>query len=88
MTAADGIPHGSNWNVPALSDVQLNATGGDDYLAYSGDPGTNLSYTWTVLSSACEVAEISNTSTQTPTLSLNNLGSFEVRHTPPSRSRI
>jgi hypothetical protein len=76
--AAEGIGNGTSWNVPTLSNLVVNATGVDQQMAYSGDPGTELWYTWTVLSSACEIAEISNTSVQAPKLMLNNLGAFEV----------
>lgn len=76
---AEGIGNGTSWNVPTLSNLVVNATGVDQQMAYSGDPGTELWYTWTVLSSACEIAEISNTSVQAPKLMLNNLGAFELR---------
>jgi hypothetical protein len=64
--------------VPALSNAQLNATANDHYLAYSGDPGTSLAFTWALFSGICEVAELSNMSAQAPTAMFSSLGSFEV----------
>jgi hypothetical protein len=74
----------SGLSAPALTTLQVSVTGSDARLAYSGALGTQTSYTWSVLSSVCGIAELINATSSQPSISLGNeLGSFVVAFLPP-----
>jgi hypothetical protein len=63
----------------ALTSVSFTGSATDTQLAYSGASGSRLNYSWSILSSQCGMATISNSTSDTPVLSLLDVGSFVVR---------
>lgn len=63
----------------ALTSVSFTGSATDARLAYSGASGSRLNYSWSILSSQCGMATISNSTSATPVLSLLDVGSFVVR---------
>lgn len=63
----------------ALTSVSFIGSATDTRLAYSGAFGTRLNYSWSILSSQCGMATISNSTSATPVLSLLDVGSFVLQ---------
>ncbi|ELR10938.1 GTPaseactivator protein for Ras-like GTPase [Acanthamoeba castellanii str. Neff] len=72
---ADGMA-GSSLSAAALTTLNVSVNSSDGKLAYSGQAGTELFYSWSVLSSLCGIADISNSTSSQPALALSNVGSF------------
>jgi hypothetical protein len=68
-------------SVPAPSTIEVAGAGTDQRQAYSGDPGSQLTYQWSLLSSTCSIGTFLEPLAQTATLTTNALGSFQVRRT-------
>lgn len=73
---------------PALSSLVLNTTNFDTTAAYSGGPNVSTLYSWTILSSNCGLVDSNQTTTDSPLLSLLDVGNFQVRSRPSLRNLI
>jgi hypothetical protein len=72
-------------SAPALTTLQVLANSVDARAAYSGAAGSQMSYSWSVLSSVCGIAELSNSTSAQPSLVLGSaMGSLVVRSLVPS----
>lgn len=70
---------------PALSSIVLNTTNLDTTAAFSGSPNVSTLYSWTILSSNCGLVDSNQTTTESPLLSLLDVGNFQVRSRPSLR---